>query len=690
MNATPEKDAKRPQKRFKITASNGSGISRENSNHLELDPSTSSQPKRVTVKGRLAALLSLPLDVLFEIFGHLLPQDILHLSRLTKEFRNLILAKSARPIWKDAFANIPELPMCPQEMSLPAWADLVFGSHCHSCFSSKTRNVDFILRVRLCAPCAKFCLIPAKQFETGRKMDKVILRCVPFTSKWSGRTGSFCMAKAKDAFKQQLHNRQHEDINAFVQGKKAEIKAREEHGKACKAWYDEAVKLKAAEVDKVRRKRKEAIIIKLIGMGFKSEVEYLKQLENPKCQDPPVTMLLLGDHPDVKISKPLTERMWNNMQGSMIDYMHELQQYRIKDDRHKVKQARKDLAIQQWYSYRQKHLEKPFVPSPVDILEWDEVKRIVKLPSDVKVPIEKFEALFDESLIDFIHDWKKHELRKLSACCPRDIPRPPFPCHLSRLQLAVCVFTCQGGVHELEYEFIPDIYYPMWYPEFLHHPCNSICMKHQFEGKHNEALDRNANLSVKHYIRHCRRKAWSSEQLSFDEKASRVVRGILGGCGLDPETTSAVALDKLDPRLVCLKCSFGAKPDGERRFSVWSWRNAVQHCMKSHFGDSQIRWQKLMDASASEAKVLEAKERIKKGLETTPERIWRCTRCMDLPFDLGLMSMEVIRTHCQSDHGRPEHQLAQGKDYYRALECPPKQPLVVKIIPKEVTPTIET
>lgn len=268
------------------------------------------------------------------------------------------------------------------------------------------------------------------------------------------------------------------------------------------------------------------------------------------------------------------------MQDSMIDYMHRLQQYRIKDDRRNLKQARKDLALRQWHKFRQQHIESPFMPSPVDILEWDEVKSIVKSPNDAKVTIEMFAILFDDKLADFIRDWAKDQLARLSVLCSDYIPRPWLLCHLQRIQMAVSVFTCLGDMHELEPDYVPDAYYPMWYPEFLHHSCNSICWKHLAEGKKNETLNKNDSLEVKRCVKGCRRKAWSPELLSFDEKASRVVRGILKACGLDPGTTTTAMLDGLDPRLVCLKCSFGVTPDGERRFSVWSWRNAVSPCYK--------------------------------------------------------------------------------------------------------------
>lgn len=127
--------------------------------------------------------------------------------------------------------------------------------------------------------------------------------------------------------------------------------------------------------------------------------------------------------------------------------------------------------------------------------------------------------------------------------------------------------------------------------------------------------------------------------------------------------------------------------------------------MKSHFGDSRVTWQKIADADASEARILEVKEPTRRGVVVTPERIWRCTKCIDLSADPGIMTMERLRSHCDVvcvtfssrptrtltlmyfRHAKPSEDIEKGKDYYRAQECPPKQPLVVKMIPKAAPDT---
>src|ERR1700692_674229 len=68
---------------------------------------------------------------LLQIFGHLLPLDILHLARTTKDFRRVLLHKSSISVWKSARENIAGLPECPSSMSEPAYANLAFDQHCH-------------------------------------------------------------------------------------------------------------------------------------------------------------------------------------------------------------------------------------------------------------------------------------------------------------------------------------------------------------------------------------------------------------------------------------------------------------------------------------------------------------------------------------------------------------------------------
>lgn len=98
---------------------------------------------------KLSKLPDMPLDVLFEvllypftifcsnnllyhqIFSCLHPLDLLHLARTTKSLRAVVMNRSARSVWRDAFASVDALPDCPEDISEPEYANLVFDNLCH-------------------------------------------------------------------------------------------------------------------------------------------------------------------------------------------------------------------------------------------------------------------------------------------------------------------------------------------------------------------------------------------------------------------------------------------------------------------------------------------------------------------------------------------------------------------------------
>lgn len=72
---------------------------------------------------------------MIQIFGHLLPLDVLRLARTTKQFRHMLMHRSSLSIWIAARKNVPDLPDCPPYLSEPQFANLVFDTHCHVSFA---------------------------------------------------------------------------------------------------------------------------------------------------------------------------------------------------------------------------------------------------------------------------------------------------------------------------------------------------------------------------------------------------------------------------------------------------------------------------------------------------------------------------------------------------------------------------
>ena len=116
-------------------------------------------------QGRLSALPSLPLDVLYEvrtcifhdrttsysiqIFEHLGPADLLNLARVNKTFRGVLMSKQCAFLWRSVLGRVTTggYPAMPDpeavEMSEPAFAQLAYGGPWCSVRCSIRASVTF-------------------------------------------------------------------------------------------------------------------------------------------------------------------------------------------------------------------------------------------------------------------------------------------------------------------------------------------------------------------------------------------------------------------------------------------------------------------------------------------------------------------------------------------------------------------
>ncbi|KAE9387913.1 hypothetical protein BT96DRAFT_836984, partial [Gymnopus androsaceus JB14] len=73
----------------------------------------------------------IPLDVVFEVFMHLDPIDLLSLSRVSKLLRNILMSKTSSSIWCATRSNVPSLPPIPEHFSEPQYAHFIFSEYCN-------------------------------------------------------------------------------------------------------------------------------------------------------------------------------------------------------------------------------------------------------------------------------------------------------------------------------------------------------------------------------------------------------------------------------------------------------------------------------------------------------------------------------------------------------------------------------
>ncbi|RDX52690.1 hypothetical protein OH76DRAFT_1433438 [Lentinus brumalis] len=158
-----------------------------------IDNMASHKPKGRNA-GKLMLMMSVPMDVFYEIVSHMEPKDLLQLSRASKELRALLLSKKdTRRLWVAARNNVvPPLPDCPEDMSEPRYAFLVFERFCELCGQGRAQNVDYAIRVRLCGGCwtaeaqkgSELC--KTLQLQRQKELQEILCTLVPRgTRSWS-------------------------------------------------------------------------------------------------------------------------------------------------------------------------------------------------------------------------------------------------------------------------------------------------------------------------------------------------------------------------------------------------------------------------------------------------------------------------------------------------------------------------
>jgi len=126
---------------------------------------------------------------------------------------------------------------------------------------------------------------------------------------------------------------------------------------------------------------------------------------------------------------------------------------------------------------------------------------------------------------------------------------------------------------------IPDVLYPLFYPQILGHRCLTVQENdHWYLQDGSDPIARlfmdSSPFGVNAGWR--RRQHWDCLCLAVDVKSGERVEKIVTVCGLDPATATAQDLDELDARLGCPDCLRWLYPDEDiARMNTYGWRSAV-------------------------------------------------------------------------------------------------------------------
>ncbi|GAW06805.1 hypothetical protein LENED_008754 [Lentinula edodes] len=263
------------------------------------------------VRGKLGLLEKLardvPLDIMFEIFCYLEPNDLINLARTTRDLRGILMSKSSELIWRTARSNLDGLPPLPKDLSEPQYADLLFCTHCYFCSKKGACEPPFwSFRTRCCRACAVQTFPQLYNLKRTQPRDyrdaNILPREVISPVTRIGRKSTTVRHIGHLALAQRLRAEydalsKEEDIDIWIALKMEEQEAVREHGRLCQEWY---VTMLENRQEELLEERKQMIFKKLKEIGLREEVEIM--INSPQSH-------LFLRHDSVNQSKQLTEQV---------------------------------------------------------------------------------------------------------------------------------------------------------------------------------------------------------------------------------------------------------------------------------------------------------------------------------------------------------------------------------------------
>ncbi|KZO97154.1 hypothetical protein CALVIDRAFT_536621 [Calocera viscosa TUFC12733] len=292
--------------------------------------------KRFKTQGRLERISQLPTELFLEICGHLSPLDVLQMARTTRLWRQTLMSRSSTPVWRAARSTIPGLPDCPEDVSEPQYAKLLFERGCSTCTAVNGPSPDLALRLRLCRNCMHESIFPARSFKSlFPKEDPSILQIVPYTHVGANTHGHETstqyfyrpeVEKMLVESKEQEAMLDEEEYATWFEQQEAKVTRIRESAVVINNWYRQWNMSNRNDKDLIRKERRRAIESKLLELGYDKR-DMVWGYPGPSS--------LLQD-------KPLTEAGWNRLRGSLEVIVAANRDARLKREKEAVQRQRQD------------------------------------------------------------------------------------------------------------------------------------------------------------------------------------------------------------------------------------------------------------------------------------------------------------------------------------------------------------
>ncbi|KAJ3502257.1 hypothetical protein NLJ89_g8968 [Agrocybe chaxingu] len=632
---------------------------------VKTGPGASKSTKSPVKKGSrqtksLSLLPTMPLDVLFEVFSHLSPKDIINLARTSRIFRETLMTTNATMVWKTAREQVGA-PDCPSYMSEPQWAVLLFGNICQTCGAKNIQRVDFGLLRRVCTNCKKAHLVVESKFAARfPDIDDEVLSFVLYTKVggWShgyARSSRFFWVADIDRMVRKLAEYQHnvhlrragaqkalKDFKArrmeLVQDVRENIRERED-------WCDDFAMGRYRDKHAVIDERIKAITGKFIGLGYTtSDVEWIHYQR--ECQQPAL----------------LTDRIWTRIRPLLEPAVLQKKRERLEREMQGIRSARRTIVHTSYQEFQTTLMPSQwkYLPRTVDICAMEPFAKVIDAEADVTVTAADFAEAFRQlpDLLTAASDARKLMARKLfenrnqldpfnfresrTKQPPPSAPEPeageivedagpPSP-PPDPLDLATTVFACQ----EVPYGGYGNIapYLFGWDGVASHNNCRPDLFS--------PAADRN-----QWYLRRIEVSP-GPPKVAFSVSGSNAARAVVEAAALDEKTATVSDMDAKDLRFECSACP-AKKKVGSTSWTKpgYKWRDfvsisrSIYHCaVRCHNSVEKVV---VVISPENCAKVKEDEMNDPKRAKN----LWTCGHCSAYH---NLERREVVLEHLQTLH----------------------------------------
>ncbi|EIM91936.1 uncharacterized protein STEHIDRAFT_117035 [Stereum hirsutum FP-91666 SS1] len=554
------------------------------------------------VVGRLSALLDISLDILYEVLGHLLPIDLISLSRVSKSFRNVLLSRSSLFAWKASFGNIPDFPACPNDVPLPVWANLVWGGvYCHCCGNKRVMKIDFLLRRRVCTGCLKqyICDSPIAIFTLAPDIPQTLYFCIPHTLEVMKHYSRHIwwnediLAFEADFHAMQKTTKQGDRQAAlaeFKQAKLSELQARKDMALSWSDWISRNAAEKADKREAKKAVRRAEVLRRCIELGY----------EETDCRG-------ALRHHSVNTEAKLTEKGWGTILPQIVPLIEAANLARLHRERKRREEIRLRAVYVAYYdilrSLSPSALELSCLLGEEDFRSLPEIHAlVVDDTEDIEERIAQIKTV-STSLTPKLSVMACHRKESIFALLQNtsEPARHPAPSagsgSLGQFQLATSIFVCGAP------ESPSSSASPLHGLHVFGHTCKSC------------KIDSDSTTNELPFDMILPR---------FSEKGKYVVVAILNRLGLDEKSTTSIDMERLDNRFVCMDCPIehegeewgGNGPLGRDAMTWWS---LLDHILQtnSNTPDSHISssFYVLTDAEASSIKSREQNGPLSRFLE---------------------------------------------------------------------------